>query len=134
MTTQLKDNVELAFAGMPLEWGYPTNVWRGSSCFAKKAYPWGLAPPLTLMLYTMRTSHVDSIEDRLLEELRSKFGGQPELSDSLALVGVDSVGMAELTVEIEKIYGIRVGDDVVEVESVQELADYIRQRQSQASN
>ena len=71
---------------------------------------------------------MESIEDRLLASLTEKFGGHPELSDGLAYIGVDSVGMAELTVDIEKDFGIRVQDDIVSVDTVQELADYIRER------
>lgn len=71
---------------------------------------------------------MESIEDKLLTSLAAKFGGRPELSDSLGFLGVDSVGMAELTVEIERDFGIPVGDDIVSVDTVQELADYIRER------
>jgi acyl carrier protein len=73
---------------------------------------------------------VDTIERELLVQLGDKFGGEPKLSDSLLLIGVDSVGMAELTLEIEKTFGVRVDDSILDVETVQELADYIRQRQS----
>jgi acyl carrier protein len=37
--------------------------------------------------------------------------------------------MAELTVEIEKEFGIRMSDDIFGVETVGELAAYIRERQ-----
>ena len=77
---------------------------------------------------------MESIEDKLLASLAEKFGGRPELSDSLTLIGVDSVGMAELTVEIEKDFGIRVLDDIVSVDTVQELADYIRDRLQSTPN
>ncbi len=70
-----------------------------------------------------------SIEDVLLEQLREKFGHEPKLDDSLVLAGVDSVGMAEMTFEIEKRFGIRVDDGVLEVDTVQDLANYIRERQ-----
>jgi acyl carrier protein len=73
---------------------------------------------------------VETIENQLLEQLGQKFGGRPALSDSLILIGVDSVGMAELTFDIEKNYGIRVDDEVLEVDTVQDLANYIRNRQS----
>ena len=72
---------------------------------------------------------MNTIESALLEKLTSKFGGQPKLDDSLLMVGVDSVGMAELTFEIEKEFAIRVDDAVLEVDTVQDLADYIRSRQ-----
>lgn len=73
---------------------------------------------------------MESIEEKLLNQLTAKFGGAPELTDSLILVGVDSVGMAELTVEIERDFAIRVDDQILSVDTVQELADYVRQRQS----
>ena len=68
------------------------------------------------------------IEERLLAKLAQKFGTEPQLSDGLAYIGVDSVGLAELTAEIEQEYGIRITDDVVSLETVQELADYIQER------
>ncbi len=73
---------------------------------------------------------MDSLEQYLLDQLQEKFGGQPTLSDSLLMMGVDSVGMAELTFEIEKECGIRVDDDVLSVETVADLARYIRIRQA----
>jgi acyl carrier protein len=73
---------------------------------------------------------VPSIEDVLLEKLGEKFGGRPQLNDSLLLLGVDSVGMAELTLEIEKLFDIRVDDTMLDIETVQELADYIRARRN----
>lgn len=75
---------------------------------------------------------MDVLEQTLLDQLEEKFGVRPQLSDSLALLGVDSIGMAELTVDIEKQFGIRVDDEVLSVETVQNLVDYIRARQSVA--
>jgi acyl carrier protein len=71
---------------------------------------------------------MDRIEEKLLARLAAKFGTDPVLSDGLAYIGVDSVGLAELTVDIEQEFGIRVEDDIVNVETVKELADYIRER------
>ena len=76
---------------------------------------------------------MESIEQKLLDQLVKKFGGNPQLSDSLVLVGVDSVGMAELTVEIERDFKIAVDDQILNVETVQELADYVRAQQSKSS-
>ena len=72
---------------------------------------------------------MESLEDQLISQLAKKFDTQPKLSDSLAYVGVDSVGMAELTLEIEEAYGIKVAEDIFDVQTVQEMADYIRERQ-----
>jgi len=80
-------------------------------------------------------SDVASIEDIILAKLEEKFGTRAELSDALALIGVDSVGMAELTVDLEKEFEMTVDDDIVGCETVQELADYIRERRdSSATN
>jgi acyl carrier protein len=73
---------------------------------------------------------VDTIESELVRQLSEKFGGHPKLDDSLLLIGVDSVGMAELTIEIEKQFNVRVDDSILDVQTVQELADYVRQRQA----
>ena len=53
-------------------------------------------------------SLVDAIESSLLKKVGAMFGGEPKLGDSLMMIGVDSVGMAELTFDIEKEFGIRV--------------------------
>ncbi|MBX3420640.1 MAG: acyl carrier protein [Pirellulaceae bacterium] len=73
---------------------------------------------------------VPSIEESLISQFAEKFGSRPELTDSLVLLGIDSVGMAEWTYEIEQAYKIKVDDELLHVETIQELADYIRQRQS----
>ncbi len=73
---------------------------------------------------------MESIEEQLLVTFTEKFGNRPNWSDGLAYIGVDSVGMAELTFDLESQFGIRVGDDIVNAETVQDLADYIRQRQA----
>ena len=72
---------------------------------------------------------MQSIEETLLNQLFKKFGAHAELTDSLVLLGIDSVGMAELTYEIEQMYSIKVDDALLTVETVQDLADYIRERQ-----
>ncbi len=77
---------------------------------------------------------MESIEDKLLKTFTEKFGSRPKLSDGLAYIGVDSVGMAELTFDLESQFGIRVEDDIVNSETVQDLADYIRRRQAVARN
>lgn len=72
---------------------------------------------------------VDSLESSLINHLHEKFGTRPVLEDSLAMLGVDSVSMAELTYEIEKRYGIIVDDSMMYVDTVENLLDYIRERQ-----
>ena len=71
---------------------------------------------------------MDAIEEKLLASFEEKFGNKPELDDELSFLGVDSVGMAELTVEIERDFQIEVDDQIVNVDTVQDLAAYIRER------
>ncbi len=74
---------------------------------------------------------VENIEEILINSLGEKFGTQPELDDSLLLLGIDSVGMAELTFDIEQRFKISIDDTLLDVDTVQDLANYIRQKQSQ---
>lgn len=71
---------------------------------------------------------MDAIEEKLLANFEEKFGSRPELDDGLAFLGVDSVGMAELTIEIERDFQVKVDDQIVQVDTVKDLADYIRER------
>ena len=71
---------------------------------------------------------MDSIEKIITEQVKAIVGVRPGLSDSLALIGIDSVGMAELTFEIEKKFNIQVDDDVLEVDTVGELVAYVRSK------
>lgn len=77
---------------------------------------------------------MESIEQALVDRIEKKFGQKAELSDGLSFLGVDSVGMAELTVEIESAFSITVTDNIFHCETVQDLADYIRQRQQATSS
>ena len=72
---------------------------------------------------------MEPIEESLINYLQQKFGMRPNLDDSLAMLGVDSVSMAELTFDIEKMYGITV-DEMMSVDTVEDLIDYIRKRQN----
>lgn len=74
---------------------------------------------------------VENIEEILINSLGEKFGNQPELDDSLLMLGIDSVGMAELTYDIEQRFKISIDDTLLDVDTVQDLANYIRQKQSQ---
>lgn len=73
---------------------------------------------------------MQSIEESLLNQLRAKFGADAQLTDSLVMLGIDSVGMAELTYDLEQLFAIKVDDGLLTVDTVQDLADYVRQRQA----
>lgn len=72
---------------------------------------------------------MDVIEQEIVDYLRKSIGGNPRSTDSLAVIGIDSVGMAELTFELEKRFSIRVDDDVLDLETVADLVRYVRERQ-----
>ena len=73
---------------------------------------------------------METIEEILINDLGEKFGTRPELEDSLLLLGIDSVGMAELTYDIEQRFHISIDDSLLEVDTVQDLANYIREKQA----
>ena len=41
------------------------------------------------------------------------------------MIGIDSVAMAELTFELEKRFAIKIDDDILDVDSVDELVQYV---------
>lgn len=71
---------------------------------------------------------MDVIEQEIVDYVRKACGGNPKPHDSLAVIGIDSVGLAELTFELEKRFAIQVDDDVVNVETIADLATYVRNR------
>jgi acyl carrier protein len=60
--------------------------------------------------------------------IQRKTGVRPNLEDSFDTLQIDSLGMAELTVEIEKAFGIRIGEDIMDVSDIAGLVAYIQQR------
>lgn len=64
-------------------------------------------------------------EKILIDLLREKFGLQPNRGDSLALLELDSLGMAELSVELEKCFEIRIDEGIFDATTIAELIEYI---------
>ena len=52
------------------------------------------------------------------------------MDDSLAMIGIDSVAMAELTFELEKRCGTKIDDAILDVETVGQLVDYLHARKN----
>ena len=73
---------------------------------------------------------MDPIETKILLALRDEVGGNPRMSDSLSGLGIDSLRMAELATELESSFGIPMDMELLDVETVRELVDYIRSRSS----
>ncbi len=69
----------------------------------------------------------DSLESTILALVRTKLGHDVQLADSLALLNVDSVGIAELSIEIEQAVGVRMDEGIIDVDSVGQLVEYVRE-------
>lgn len=69
-----------------------------------------------------------SVEHTLLDLIQAKTGVRPQRADTFESLPIDSLAMAELTVEIENAFGIRVGEDVMDVTSIAELIAYIERQ------
>lgn len=75
-----------------------------------------------------RDAHMESFEAtqaQVLSYLEKVCGTKPQLSDSLALIGIDSVAMAEMTFDFEKQFSFKITDDILDVETVEELVRYV---------
>ena len=71
---------------------------------------------------------------QLAELIRGKTGVAAEPGTPLVMLDIDSVVMAELTLEVEQAFGIRVDDEVLEVETIDDLAAYIDSRVARRRN
>ena len=76
---------------------------------------------------------VDEVQGVIVDAIRAKVGGQPTLDDSLALLDIDSLAMAEITLEIEQKLQLRLDESVVEAQTVGELTELVRRRKQQQS-
>ena len=70
------------------------------------------------------------IERVILDLLRAKLGGQPRREDTLGLLNVDSVALAELSLEIEETLHVRMDEGVLEAVTVGEMIDYVAELHS----
>lgn len=76
----------------------------------------------------MESVELQSTRTQIIDYLRKVCGGSPQGKDSLALIGIDSVAMAELTFELEKRFSIKIDDDILDVDSVDDLIQYVEAR------
>jgi acyl carrier protein len=84
------------------------------------------------MMLESRNEHMESFEAtqaQVLSYLEKVCGTMPQLTDSLALIGIDSVAMAEMTFDFEKQFSFKITDDILDVETVEELVRYVFDRQ-----
>jgi len=70
-------------------------------------------------------TQMSQIHSELATLIEAKTGVLPQLDDTLDVMMIDSLAMAELTVDIEKVFDIRIDDDVLDVQNFQGLVSYI---------
>jgi acyl carrier protein len=74
------------------------------------------------------------VEQVILDLLRAKLGGQPRREDALGLLNVDSVALAELSLEIEQALHVRMDEGVLEAVTVGEMIDYVAELRGRQHN
>ncbi len=72
----------------------------------------------------------EQTQTQIIEQIRSICGGSPKSGDSLAMIGVDSVAMAELTLVLEKKFSIEIDDEILDVDTIDELTRYVMNKQA----
>ena len=75
---------------------------------------------------------MDTIEQQIVQVLENELGRSVTPADSLNQLGIDSLRMADLASELTHRFRIRADPELVDVETVAELADYVRQRMPDA--
>lgn len=75
----------------------------------------------------------ETTQNQVLSYLEDVCGKMPKMSDSLALIGIDSVAMAEMTFDFEKKFSFKVTDEILDVETVEELVRYVYDHQQKSS-
>ena len=66
-----------------------------------------------------------NVQETLAQLIRQKTGREPRGDDSLATLEIDSLAMAELTVELEQLFDVQVGEDILDVDTVRQLTEYL---------
>ena len=75
---------------------------------------------------------MNAIETEIVQALRKELGRDVRMTDSLGSLGLDSLRMAQLATELEKRFGFRVDEELLDVETVEELTEYVRSRSSRS--
>ena len=68
------------------------------------------------------------IEREILEMLQEELGVELQLGDDLTRLGIDSLRMTQLAARLERRFDFRNDQDVFEVETVNDLVQYVRDR------
>jgi len=72
------------------------------------------------------------METEIVQTLREELGRDVSTTESLNSLGVDSLRMAQLATELERRFRFRVDEELLDVETAEELAEYVRSRSTRA--
>lgn len=76
---------------------------------------------------------MDRVETELLRLMEARLRVTPELSSSLNELNLDSIKTADFLRELEFEFDVQFDQDVFELETVSDLAAYIRERLTETS-
>lgn len=79
-----------------------------------------------------KDSCMDEVESVILAAIEAKVARRPSLSDDLAHVGIDSLAMAEIALEVEERLGVRLDEGILDQETIGDLIQHVailRQKQ-----
>ena len=68
---------------------------------------------------------MQDVETRLVAMVERRFGRHPQLQAPLSTLGIDSLEMADFVGVLEREFRIRVDAEIMDVESLAELIQYI---------
>lgn len=74
------------------------------------------------------------IRQAIIEAVNKRAIAPIKADTSFAGGGIDSISMAEISFELEKQFGIRFDEDVVDVDTIDELTAYVQQRMKHQPN
>lgn len=76
---------------------------------------------------------MEEVESVILAAIEAKVGRRPKTGDDLLRIGLDSLAMAEIALEIEQRLGVRLNEGVLDQETIGELIHHVRElRQKQS--
>lgn len=76
---------------------------------------------------------MNPLESEIVQALKEELGKDVRATDSLQSLGLDSLRMAVLAEDLEKRFGFRVDEEILDVGSVEELAEYVRSRSAKTT-
>ena len=71
---------------------------------------------------------MNPLEIEISQALNEELGKDVHATDSLDSLGIDSLRMAQLATELERRFEFRVDEELLDIDTVEELAEYVRSR------